>query len=251
MGKSGFWRVLRRRVMPALVSLAAIAVIVASIVVIADTARDGESERDADTTALTVSIDADASIDVETREEAADADLDLDDRDDHARADDADDFDFDLDFDALDDLDGTAIRFFIANLLETISDEDLRGFLADLDIGIDFGPFGGGDGPVLGVRAADTPDGVVVRAVTAGSPADDAGIEVGSLIEAIDGLEVATVDALREALDEVVPGEEYALDIRVDGDVESVAVKRADDGTGGLAGLIERLLEWLTEELRG
>lgn len=251
MGKSGFWRVLRRRVMPALVSLAAIAVIAASIVVIADTTRDGGSQRDADTATLTLDLNAGATTDVETREDASDADLDLADRDDDALAHDGDDFDFDLDFDSLDDLDGTAIRFFIANLLETISDEDLRGFLADLDIGIDFGPFGGGDGPVLGVRAADTPDGVVVRAVTAGSPADDAGIEIGSLIEAIDGQPVATVEALREALDEVVPGDKYALDVRVDGDVESVAVRRADDGTGGLAGLIERLLEWLTEELRG
>ena len=74
------------------------------------------------------------------------------------------------------------------------------------------GPFGGGR-PVLGISGEDlTPQlatffgvaqgkGVLVREVTAGSPAAKAGLKAGDVVVAVEGKNVATVAELRQALE--------------------------------------------------
>ena len=250
MRKSGFWRVLRRRVMPALVSVAAIAVTVAAVAVSADMLRDGKRADDADAASATAAVAAAerAAAAAERAEEAAaaiEAVADDLDRFDYASLADAEEADLEIDLDALGDFDGNALRFFIANLLANLDEDDIGGFLADLDIG----PLGGDDGPVLGVQVAETPDGVVVRAVTPGGPADDAGVEPGAVIEAVDGRPVATVRALRDALDAIEPGDEYTLDVSMDSAAESLTARRAEPDAAGIAALIERLIEWLADRL--
>ena len=199
MRDHGFWWVLRRRVMPALVSIAAIAVTAAAVVFIVDTLRDEETPVPA--AAATTGADDSGPGTVDAGPTGG-------------------------------DLGG----FDVAALL---------GLLAQL------GDVSPADGPVLGVRAEETPDGVAVRAVMPGQPADEAGVEPGDVIESVNGQPVATLEELREALDAIDPGEEYALAVQRDGAAESFTVRRAEGGPGGLAELIGWLLEWLTEGRRG
>ena len=199
MRDHGFWWVLRRRIMPALVSIAAVAVAAAAVVFIVDTLRDEETPVPA-AAATTGADDSDpGTVDAGP---------------------------------AGGDLGG----FDVAALLS---------LLAQL------GDVSPADGPVLGVRAEETPDGVAVRAVMPGQPADEAGVEPGDVIESVNGQPVATLEELREALDAIDPGEEYALAVQRDGAAESLTVRRAEGGPGGLAELIGWLLEWLTDGRRG
>jgi S1-C subfamily serine protease len=64
-------------------------------------------------------------------------------------------------------------------------------------------------------RAVGLPerDGVLVRAVAAGSPAAAAGIERGDLIVAVAGRPVARVEVLYEALDTAAPGDRLDLQV--------------------------------------
>lgn len=64
-------------------------------------------------------------------------------------------------------------------------------------------------------RAVGLPDreGVLVRAVEVGGPADRAGIEQGDLIVAAAGQAVESVDTLHGALDQLPAGETLALDV--------------------------------------
>ena len=67
-------------------------------------------------------------------------------------------------------------------------------------------------GPMLGVGVGVGSDGgLVVEDVAPGSPADEAGIEPGDVIERVDGERVRTVEELRGALAAVEPGAQYRV----------------------------------------
>ena len=68
--------------------------------------------------------------------------------------------------------------------------------------------------PVLGVTGEDGDNGVTVRAVSAGSGADEAGLQARDLITAVDGTAVTRVDALREAIAEYHPGDTITLSVQ-------------------------------------
>jgi S1-C subfamily serine protease len=69
--------------------------------------------------------------------------------------------------------------------------------------------------PYLGVQIADTmgSDGVYVSTVTAGGPADQAGIKVGDLITAINGSPTATTSALSTVVSNLKPGQKVNVKI--------------------------------------
>ncbi len=69
----------------------------------------------------------------------------------------------------------------------------------------------------LGVRLLDTSSGVTVYAVSAGTPADKAGIKAGDVILSIDGQATATTDDLSQILITLKPG-----------DVAKVSVEHSD-----------------------
>ena len=64
-------------------------------------------------------------------------------------------------------------------------------------------------------RAVGLPEreGLLVRAVEEGGPADSAGIERGDLLVAAAGRELTGVDTLYEVLDEVSPGDTIDLTV--------------------------------------
>ncbi|MGE3854259.1 MAG: PDZ domain-containing protein, partial [Planctomycetota bacterium] len=67
---------------------------------------------------------------------------------------------------------------------------------------------------VLGLRVAGTDDGVEVRDVTPGSPADTAGIRAGDVIVTIDGQAVTTNNALRDVLEKRFVGDTLKLTVQ-------------------------------------
>lgn len=67
---------------------------------------------------------------------------------------------------------------------------------------------------LAGEFGLQTEDGVLVRALDPGGPAASGGLEVGDVITAIDGEDVATVEDLLAALRSVEPGD--LLDVRVE-----------------------------------
>jgi serine protease Do len=75
-------------------------------------------------------------------------------------------------------------------------------------------------------RAVGLPefDGVLVRAVEAGSAAERAGIERGDLIVGAAGKQIDRVDALYEALDRVVSGDQFELTVLRGADERTVVV---------------------------
>ncbi|HEX2058881.1 MAG TPA: trypsin-like peptidase domain-containing protein [Actinomycetota bacterium] len=68
-------------------------------------------------------------------------------------------------------------------------------------------------------------EGAVVLAVVPDSPADEAGLEVGDVVTAIDGDEVDSADALVEELRERDVGEEIELAVLTDGGEETIDVE--------------------------
>ena len=184
-----FWWSVRDRAMPALVSIAAIAVTIAAIVFIVDTINDEDEP-------LTLN----GSLDRELGELAQRFGIEG-----------LSDF-------QLGDL-GVLQGLLPAELVEA-----LRG------------------GSVLGVSVAESDDGLVVEDVAPGSPADDAGIEPGDVIERVDGERVRTVEELREALAAVEPGAQYRVTTNSDGRGETLELERAEFGVPNLASLLELLL---------
>lgn len=65
----------------------------------------------------------------------------------------------------------------------------------------------------LGVSVADTDDGVTVRTVVPGSPADDAGLRPGDVIQAVDGVTIETAAQLVDVIGGHAPGDEVLLTV--------------------------------------
>lgn len=79
----------------------------------------------------------------------------------------------------------------------------------------------------LGVSIADPTDGsrgALVTAVAPGSPADDAGLEAGDLLTAVEGRDVDGAAALRATVRSHAPGEEVQVEFRRDGDTGRATV---------------------------
>lgn len=71
--------------------------------------------------------------------------------------------------------------------------------------------------PYLGLRGRTTPDGVVVLDPYAGSPAEQAGLRAGDMIEAIEDQEVRTLAGLMGVVAEHSPGDAVKLRVLRDG----------------------------------
>jgi membrane-associated protease RseP (regulator of RpoE activity) len=78
----------------------------------------------------------------------------------------------------------------------------------------------------VGVVLANEPDGEGVRItqVIAGSPADDAGLQRGDVITAVDGQSVHGVDDVQNALEDKSPGDKVTFSVRRDNQNEDVDV---------------------------
>jgi putative serine protease PepD len=77
----------------------------------------------------------------------------------------------------------------------------------------------------LGVELGDAEDGgAQIGAVRSGSPADDAGLRAGDVVVKADGEDVEDGDDLRRAVAEREPGDELELEVRRDGDTETLTV---------------------------
>lgn len=122
-------------------------------------------------------------------------------------------------------------------------DEDQLSAIEGL-LGLALGDLNLRGGSVLGVTVEEIDGAVMVRRVLPGTPADHAGVEVDDVIVSVGGEDVATVDGLRAALDDVERGEEYELELRRGGRALTLDVERPT-----LAADIEALTEALTEVL--
>ena len=69
----------------------------------------------------------------------------------------------------------------------------------------------------LGVSLADGTDGARLAAVSAGGPGDDAGLQAGDEIVAIDGKAIDSGDAAASAINDRSPGDKIAVTILRDG----------------------------------
>ncbi len=83
-------------------------------------------------------------------------------------------------------------------------DEDQRGYL-----GIQ-----GVDVPSEYVEKFGMPEGAMVTKITAGSPAETAGLQVSDIITAVDGQKVSSYDALRTALSYYASGESVTITVQ-------------------------------------
>jgi putative serine protease PepD len=77
----------------------------------------------------------------------------------------------------------------------------------------------------LGVQLEDATGGAGVAQLRGDGPADDAGLQVGDVVTAIDGKAIGSSDALVSAVDGHQPGDEVDLKVRRDGRVRDVNVK--------------------------
>jgi membrane-associated protease RseP (regulator of RpoE activity) len=89
----------------------------------------------------------------------------------------------------------------------------------------------------LGIRLDQTEAGVVVERVLAGSPAADAGIEVGDVIISLDGATLATVGDLRDAIQAADEGATVALGVERDGESLDLDVTLETQEVGGRGGM--------------
>jgi len=76
----------------------------------------------------------------------------------------------------------------------------------------------------LGVSVADSDDGVTVRLVVPGSPADEAGLRRGDVIQAVDETAIETAEQLVEVIGSYAPGDEVTLTVVWRGDSREVTV---------------------------
>jgi membrane-associated protease RseP (regulator of RpoE activity) len=80
----------------------------------------------------------------------------------------------------------------------------------------------------LGVRVADTNDGVVVREIVSGSPAEVAGLEIGDVIQVFDGKTIENAAQLRELIQAKAPGDTVTLTVQRSGEALDVQVTLAE-----------------------
>jgi putative serine protease PepD len=78
------------------------------------------------------------------------------------------------------------------------------------------------DHAFLGVTMSETDDGVRVEDVREGSPAEEAGLEVGDVITSAGGEAVETPEDLRTIVDDHDPGDELELEVTRDGGEQTV-----------------------------
>jgi putative serine protease PepD len=76
----------------------------------------------------------------------------------------------------------------------------------------------------LGVSLSDASDGADVASVRSGSPADDAGLDAGDVITAIDGETVSTADDVSSAINAKSPGDKIAVTITRSGERSTLDV---------------------------
>jgi len=78
----------------------------------------------------------------------------------------------------------------------------------------------------LGVRVDDAQGGGAhIAEVVNGGPADDAGVQQGDVITAVDGQPVTSGDDLRLAVENHKPGEDMTLTVKRNGDTKTITVK--------------------------
>jgi M6 family metalloprotease-like protein len=78
-------------------------------------------------------------------------------------------------------------------------------------------PLGGPVRPILGIEMRPTGKGVRVERVTAGLPADRAGIRPGDILTRIAGAQITAVESVHEALGGFAPGDTVAVALARDG----------------------------------
>ncbi|MFO7589812.1 MAG: PDZ domain-containing protein [Acidimicrobiia bacterium] len=86
---------------------------------------------------------------------------------------------------------------------------------------------------LLGIAVEDADDGATVVRVTSGSPADDAGLEVGDVITEIDGEAVSGAADVVAAVRSNDAGDEITITYERDGEAETVRVTLADLSSDG------------------
>ncbi len=77
--------------------------------------------------------------------------------------------------------------------------------------------WGGGDGPMIGIRGEDSAGGCLVKEVFNGLPADRAGLKAGDLISKFEGAEVQSLQDLIDEISRHKSGEEVTLEFVRDG----------------------------------
>ncbi len=257
MTDDGFWALLRQRVTPALLAVAAVLVSIAAVVFIADTVRDDDAAPEREGAAAQLASPGAAPPESAAPEPAGE------------RADDAGEL--------------GEIGELLAWLIQAL----LGGGLGE-GLGLDGGErLGGGFGerygfdrdgwrprlpregfapgwtggpPLLGLAVEEDDAGVRVAEVTPGLGADEAGVRPGDRLLALDGEPIASVEHLRALLDEAEAGDEVVVRVARDGAEEELPVVLAPGAARAWFGFaddaeltpeaIEEWIEALPEPLR-
>lgn len=85
--------------------------------------------------------------------------------------------------------------------------------------------------PALGVRGDGADVQARVKVVSSGSPADEAGIEAGDVVERFGDLQITGFESLKNAVSDTMPGERVKVWVRREGNLVPMVVEigRADD----------------------
>ncbi|WP_283433737.1 S1C family serine protease [Neorhodopirellula lusitana] len=85
--------------------------------------------------------------------------------------------------------------------------------------------------PALGVRGNSSDVKASVKEVTAGSPAEEAGIEPGDVVERFGDIQITGFESLKKAVSDTMPGERVKVWVRRQGNLVQVVVEigRAND----------------------
>jgi putative serine protease PepD len=84
---------------------------------------------------------------------------------------------------------------------------------------------GEADHAYLGVTMSQTDDGVRIEEARDGGPAEGAGVEAGDIVVSAGGEAIDSPEDLRRIVDEHQPGDELELELRRDGDEQTVTVE--------------------------
>jgi S1-C subfamily serine protease len=106
---------------------------------------------------------------------------------------------------------------------------------AELIVGNGNGSGATSGGPWLGVEmeSAPTLSGALVAVVIPGGPADQAGVQAGDLITAVDGVPVSDPTGLANAIADKRPGEQVALEVDRSGQSVQIDTLLAREPAGG------------------